>query len=103
MIILVLSSRDANVVYLDEPTASLDAQTEQALFEQLMSLAEDKTAVVISHRLFVTPLVDRILVLEDGRLVEEGSHDQLMKQGASTQRCSILRLECTGPGRHRRT
>jgi len=72
--------RDANVVFLDEPTASLDAQTEQALFEQLMSLAEDKTAVVISHRLFVTPLVDRILVLEHGRLVEEGSHDQLMKQ-----------------------
>ena len=45
MIILVLSSRDANVVFLDEPTASLDAQTEQALFEQLMSLAEDKTAL----------------------------------------------------------
>jgi ATP-binding cassette subfamily B protein len=72
--------RGANVVFLDEPTASLDAQTEQALFEQLMSLAGDKTAIVISHRLFVTPLVDRIFVLEHGRLVEEGCHDQLMKQ-----------------------
>ena len=72
--------RDAQVVFLDEPTASLDAETEKALFEQLMTLAHDKTAIIISHRLFVTPLVDRILVLDRGRLVEEGSHDQLMKQ-----------------------
>jgi ATP-binding cassette subfamily B protein len=71
--------RDASVVFLDEPTAALDAKTEQALFEQLMALAQDKTAIVISHRLFVTPLVDRILVLHQGRLVEEGRHDQLMK------------------------
>ena len=42
-------------------------------------LAQDKTAVIISHRLFVTPMVDRILVLEHGRLVEEGTHQQLMK------------------------
>jgi len=72
--------RDAKVVFLDEPTASLDAKTEQAIFEQLMTLAQDKTAIIISHRLFVTPLVDRILVIEQGRLVEEGNHAQLMKQ-----------------------
>jgi ATP-binding cassette subfamily B protein len=72
--------RDASVVFLDEPTAALDAKTEKVLFEQLMTLAQDKTAIVISHRLFVTPLVDRILVLDHGRLVEEGRHDQLMKR-----------------------
>jgi ATP-binding cassette, subfamily B, bacterial len=66
-------------VFLDEPTAALDAKTEKVLFEQLMDLAQDKTAIVISHRLFVTPLVDRVLVFERGRLVEEGRHDQLMK------------------------
>jgi ATP-binding cassette subfamily B protein len=44
-----------------------------------MDLAQDKTAFVISHRLFVTPLVDRILVFERGRLIEEGPHDRLMK------------------------
>lgn len=71
--------RDASVVFLDEPTAALDAKTEKALFEQLIALTQDKTAIVISHRLFVTPLVDRILVLEHGRLVEKGRHDQLMK------------------------
>ena len=71
--------RDASVVFLDEPTAALDAKTEKTLFEQLLVLAQDKTAIVISHRLFVTPLVDRILVLERGRLVEQGRHDQLIK------------------------
>ena len=72
--------RNAEVIFLDEPTASLDAETEKALIDQLMVLAQNKTAIIISHRLFVTPMVDRILVLEHGRLVEEGTHQQLMKQ-----------------------
>jgi len=71
--------RNADVIFLDEPTASLDAKTEKALIDQLMVLAQDKTAIMISHRLFVTLTVDRILVLEHGRLVEEGTHQQLMK------------------------
>jgi len=53
---------------------------EKVLIDQLMVLAQNKTAIIISHRLFVTPMVDRILVLEHGRLVEEGTHQQLMKQ-----------------------
>lgn len=72
--------RNADVIFLDEPTASLDAKTEKALIDQLMVLAQDRTAIIISHRLFVTPMVDRILVFEHGRLVEEGTHQQLMKQ-----------------------
>jgi ATP-binding cassette subfamily B protein len=71
--------RNADVIFLDEPTASLDAKTEKGLIDQLMVLAQDKTAIIISHRLFVTPMVDRILVFEHGRLVEEGTHQQLMK------------------------
>lgn len=71
--------RDASVIFLDEPNASLDAQTEQAMFEQFFSFAQDKTAIIISHRLSITPMVDRILVLEHGRLIEEGTHNQLMK------------------------
>jgi ATP-binding cassette, subfamily B, bacterial len=72
--------RDANMLFLDEPSASLDAKTEQAMFEQVFSLAHDKTALIISHRLSITPMVDRILVLEHGHLIEEGSHRQLMER-----------------------
>ena len=73
--------RDAHVVFLDEPTASLDAKAEQAIFEQFLDLAQESTAILVSHRFSITPLVDRVLVLEQGRLVEEGTHDQLMKRG----------------------
>lgn len=73
--------RDAGVIFLDEPSASLDAKTEQAMFQQVFSLARDKTAIIISHRLSITPMVDRILVLEDGRLIEQGSHRELMERG----------------------
>jgi ATP-binding cassette subfamily B protein len=72
--------RDAGVIFLDEPSASLDAKTEQAMFEQVLALARDKTAIIISHRLSITPQVDRILVLEHGRLIEEGNHHQLMER-----------------------
>jgi ATP-binding cassette subfamily B protein len=73
-------ARDSDVICLDEPTASLDPRAEQALFAQVLALMEDKTAIISSHRLSITPLVDRILVLEEGRLVEEGSHNQLLEQ-----------------------
>lgn len=71
--------RDADIIFLDEPSASLDAKTEQAMFEQVLALAHEKTAIIISHRLSITPIVDRIFVLEHGRLIEEGSHNQLME------------------------
>lgn len=71
--------RDAGVVFLDEPSSSLDARTEHAMFAQVLSLARDKTAIIISHRLSITTQVDRILVLEGGRLIEQGTHHQLME------------------------
>lgn len=70
--------RNSEVVFLDEPTAALDTKTEQEVFEQFLSLAEDKTAILISHRFSVTPFVDRILTLENGKLIEDGTHAELM-------------------------
>jgi len=73
--------RDARILILDEPTAALDAQAEFELFQRLRALTEGRTAIFISHRFSSVRLADRILVLDKGRLVEAGSHDELMALG----------------------
>nr|WP_238341617.1 ABC transporter ATP-binding protein [Actinopolymorpha rutila] len=70
--------RNASFIVLDEPTASLDAEAEAALFETIEGLRAGRTVVLISHRFSTVRSADRILVLHDGRLVENGSHDELM-------------------------
>lgn len=70
--------RDAQVLVLDEPTASLDARSEHEVFERFAELTEGKMALLISHRFSTVRMADRILVLEDGAIAEEGSHDELM-------------------------
>jgi len=71
--------RDAKILLLDEPTSALDAQAEYDLFERLRSLTEGRTAVYISHRFSTVRRADRIIFLEHGRLVEEGTHEELMR------------------------
>ena len=73
--------RDARILVLDEPTSALDAQAEYELFERLRRLTEGRTAVYISHRFSTVRRADRILFLERGQLVEEGSHEELMALG----------------------
>ncbi len=73
--------RDAQVLVLDEPTASLDARAEYEVFQQFSSLTRGKMAVLISHRFSTVRMADRILVLEAGRILEQGSHDQLVALG----------------------
>jgi len=70
--------RDAQLLILDEPTASLDARSEFEVFERFAELTFGKMALLISHRFSTVRMADRIVVLESGRLVEEGSHQQLM-------------------------
>jgi ATP-binding cassette, subfamily B, bacterial len=70
--------RDAQVLILDEPTASLDARSEHEVFERFADLTEGKMALLISHRFSTVRMADRILVLEDGCIAEEGSHADLM-------------------------
>ncbi|MFC6016167.1 ABC transporter ATP-binding protein [Plantactinospora solaniradicis] len=70
--------RDVPLVILDEPSASLDARAERALFDSVRDLYEDKTVLLISHRFSTVRTADRILVLEDGKIVEQGSHTELM-------------------------
>lgn len=71
--------REAPVLILDEPTAALDAQAEYELFLRLNALTYGRTAIFISHRFSTVRLADRILVLEDGGLVEQGTHEELMQ------------------------
>jgi ATP-binding cassette subfamily B protein len=73
--------RDAQLLILDEPTAALDAPSELQVFERFAELTEGKMALLISHRFSTVRMADRIVVLEAGRLVEEGSHAQLMTLG----------------------
>ena len=71
---------------LDEPAASLDPMAERELFDQLRELCRGRTAIVISHRFSTVRSADRILVLDDGRVVEEGSHQQLMARNGQYAR-----------------
>lgn len=73
--------RDADLVILDEPTAALDPRAEQALFDRFAELMQDRTAIMISHRLGSARHADRILVMDGGRLVEDGTHDALIAAG----------------------
>ncbi len=72
--------RDANVVLLDEPTDSLDPASESLVMEAFDRLSENRTLVVASHQLKVVANADTILVLHDGHLAEQGTHDELLKQ-----------------------
>jgi ATP-binding cassette subfamily B protein len=73
--------RDAQLLILDEPTAALDAPSEFEVFRRFSELAAGKTALFISHRFSTVRMADRIVVLHNGKIVEEGSHDQLANLG----------------------
>jgi ATP-binding cassette subfamily B protein len=73
--------RDAQILILDEPSAALDAKAEFELFSRLQQLAHGRTAIFISHRFSTVRRADRILVFEQGRLIESGTHDELVARG----------------------
>jgi ATP-binding cassette, subfamily B, bacterial len=73
--------RDAQLLVLDEPTAALDARSEFEVFRRFAELTQGKMALFISHRFSTVRMADRIVVLENGSIAEEGSHDQLSKLG----------------------
>lgn len=72
--------KNGQIMILDEPTASYDALAEERIYRQFNDLAKDKTVIYISHRLASTRFCDRILVFDEGEVVEEGTHEQLISQ-----------------------
>lgn len=71
--------RNAGILVLDEPSSAMDAKAEAELFERFLALARDRMAILISHRLSTVKKVDRIYVLEQGQIVESGTHEDLVK------------------------
>ena len=94
--------RDPRILILDEPTSALDARSEEAVRVALGALMEGRTAIVIAHRLSTVRDLDRIVVLSEGRLVEEGSHAQLLERRGLYAHLHALQLgdhrPATGPG-----
>ena len=70
---------NADMVILDEPTSALDAKAEDEVFKRFLDLTKDKTSIIISHRFSTVRMADRILVLKDGNVIEDGSHTELIQ------------------------
>ena len=71
---------NAPVIILDEPSSALDPEAEDEIFRSFKKLCENKSGVLISHRLSSSILVDKIILLENGKLIESGTHDSLIEK-----------------------
>ena len=84
--------RDAPVLLLDEATSALDSESEQVVQSAVDALAKDRTTIVIAHRLATVKKADRILVMDHGKVVAQGTHESLMKEGGLYARLARLQF-----------
>ena len=80
--------KDAPILVLDEMTSAMDSVTEEQIWKELMEEVKEKTVLMISHKIHLAQKMERILVMEDGQIVEDGSHKELMeRKGAYYKMC----------------
>jgi len=73
--------KDAPILVLDEATSALDSEAEAAIQQNLDQMMQGKTTIAIAHRLSTISAMDRLVIMEDGKIIEEGTHDKLVKSG----------------------
>jgi ATP-binding cassette subfamily B protein len=88
-----INERSAQLLILDEPTAALDAKAEHDMYMRFHELTEGKMTVLISHRFSTVKIADRILLLENGKICEDGTHDELMALNGSYANMYKLQAE----------
>ena len=88
--------KDAPVIFLDEATANVDPENENELMQAIEALTKDKTVVMIAHRLKTVEHADQILVVDHGKIVQQGKHAELMQQEGIYRNFVIERREAAG-------
>ena len=88
--------KDAPIIILDEATASIDPENEHLIQQAISELTRDKTIITIAHRLATIQNADQILVVEDGRIAEHGTHAELMQQDGLYRRFTQIRQQTEG-------
>lgn len=86
--------RGSKIIILDEPTSNVDPEAEEEIFEKIIKLASEKILILISHRFSTVRKADKILVVEGGKIIEEGSHTELM--GINGKYAQLFNLQAKG-------
>src|SRR5690606_13274069 len=85
--------RQAPIIVLDEPTAAIDALSEDTIFKNLREKYQDHTRIIISHKFSNVRQADKIILIEHGQIIEEGSHDELMEKNGKYAELFLLQAE----------
>ena len=88
--------KDAPIIILDEATSSVDPENEQALLSAIQELTKDKTLISIAHRLSTVRNADQIIVIDQGRVVQQGKHNELLQKDGIYRKFLSLRTRATG-------